>query len=68
VYTAIAYQCWAIGYVIGPIIGGWAIDQTPTVAGNTWLFIALSTLSGLVVLQLLNQQNSMSTEKIVTEN
>jgi predicted MFS family arabinose efflux permease len=68
VYTAIAYQCWAIGYVIGPIIGGWAIDQTPTVAGNTWLFIALSTLSGLVVLQLLNQQNSTSTEKIVTEN
>jgi MFS family permease len=68
VYTAIAYQCWAIGYVIGPIIGGWAIDQTPAVAGNTWLIIALSTLSGFVVLQVLNQQNSPSTEKIVTEN
>jgi len=27
VYLAISYQCWSIGYFIGPILGGWAIDQ-----------------------------------------
>jgi len=23
----ISYQCWSIGYFIGPILGGWAIDR-----------------------------------------
>ena len=52
-YTAIAYQCWTIGYVIGPIVGGWAVDQSRTVAQNAWLAIALSTITGLIILQVL---------------
>lgn len=56
-YTAIAYQCWTIGYVIGPIIGGWAMDQPRNVAQYTWLGIGLSTLFGLLVLQILSRQN-----------
>ncbi len=56
-YTAIAYQCWTIGYVIGPIIGGWAMDQPRNVAQYTWLGIGLSTLLGLLVLQILSRQN-----------
>ncbi|MEA5572485.1 MFS transporter [Calothrix sp. UHCC 0171] len=67
-YTAIAYQCWTIGYVIGPIIGGWLIDQSHDVAQYTWLAVALSTLSGLVVLQVLNKRNNALKENIVVES
>lgn len=62
-YTAIAYQCWTIGYVIGPIVGGWAVDQSPNIAQNAWLVIALSTLSGLVILQVLNKQNPTTSKE-----
>jgi MFS family permease len=63
VYTAIAYQCWTIGYVIGPIVGGWAVDQSRNVAQNAWLAIALSTLSGLIILQVLNKQNTATSKE-----
>jgi MFS family permease len=66
-YTAIAYQCWAIGYVIGPIIGGWLIDQSHAVAQYTWIAVALSTLSGLVVLQILSKRNAVLKENIVID-
>ncbi|WP_245912435.1 MFS transporter [Brunnivagina elsteri] len=67
-YTAIAYQCWAIGYVIGPIIGGWLIDQSHAVAKYTWIAVALSTISGLVVLQILNKRNAVLKENIVVDS
>jgi MFS family permease len=57
-YTAIAYQCWTIGYVIGPIVGGWAMDQSQNVAQNTWSAVAASTFIGLMILLLLNQKNT----------
>ncbi|NJL09697.1 MAG: MFS transporter [Calothrix sp. SM1_7_51] len=53
-YTAIAYQCWTIGYIIGPILGGWAIDQSQNIAQNMWLAVAFSTLVGLIVLRILD--------------
>jgi MFS family permease len=55
-YTAIAYQCWAIGYFIGPILGGWALDQPVAVTHLFWLAVGLSTGLGVLVLQLLRQQ------------
>jgi MFS family permease len=66
-YTAIAYQCWTIGYVIGPIIGGWLIDQSHDVAQYTWIAVALSTLSGLVVLQILSKRNAALQENVVVD-
>lgn len=67
-YTAIAYQCWTLGYIIGPVVGGWAIDQPGSIARNTWLIVGLSTISGIVVLQVLNNQYSASKEKAVVES
>jgi MFS family permease len=67
-YTAIAYQCWAIGYVIGPIIGGWLIDQSHAVAQYTWITVALSTLSGLLVLKVLSKRNAVLKENIVVDS
>ncbi len=49
IYTAIAYQCWSIGYFIGPIAGGWAIDRPGVILGF-WIGVGGSTLLGAIVL------------------
>lgn len=49
-YTAVSSQSWTMGYFIGPIMGGWAMDQPPTVAHVFWLAIAASTLGCIAVL------------------
>jgi len=54
VYLAISYQCWSIGYFVGPIAGGWALDQG--FAQQSWLWAAGTTLLGLVGLQQLAQR------------
>ncbi|MGA7932306.1 MAG: MFS transporter [Kovacikia sp.] len=51
-YVAVGSQSWAIGFFIGPTLGGWAMDQSLPVADNLWCGVALSTLVGLVVLQV----------------
>jgi MFS family permease len=40
VYTSINSLCWAAGYAIGPPLGGWALDRSPTFAHNFWLGLA----------------------------
>jgi MFS family permease len=66
-YTAIGYQCWAIGYLIGPLLGGWAMDQPPVIAHQAWIFVALSTLCGLIILQFLNQRQVSDNAAVLTE-
>jgi MFS family permease len=55
-YLAINAQCWAIGYLIGPPLGGWALDQTPQIVYYYWLVIALSVILGILILYSLSQQ------------
>ncbi|MBE9126581.1 MULTISPECIES: MFS transporter [unclassified Coleofasciculus] len=55
VYLSINSQCWAIGYLIGPPMGGWALDQSRVVAHSFWLIAAASIGIGIVILQYLNQ-------------
>jgi MFS family permease len=57
-YTAIAYQCWAIGYFVGPIFGGWALDQPIAVVRRFWLGVGLSAAVGLLILQVLRQREA----------
>ena len=52
VYFSINSQCWAIGYFIGPPLGGLALDNTQF-TNYFWLFCAASVLIGLVILQYL---------------
>ncbi len=40
VYTSINSLCWAVGYAIGPPLGGWALDLSPEFAHNFWLGLA----------------------------
>lgn len=55
VYLAINSQCWAAGYFIGPPLGGWALDQSRSVANNFWLFLALSVIIAILILRVLDQ-------------
>lgn len=55
VYLAVNSQCWAIGYFIGPLLGGWAMDQPSAIAHGFWLVLALSVIAAIAVLQVLNR-------------
>lgn len=54
VYLSIHSQCWAIGYFIGPPLGGWALDH-PQFINYSWLIFAASILLGIGTLQYLKQ-------------
>ncbi|MDJ0554588.1 MAG: MFS transporter [Microcoleaceae cyanobacterium MO_207.B10] len=66
-YSAINSQCWAIGYLIGPILGGWALDQTEFVVKNFWLGMAISVAITIIILRYLDHhiisKNSSSNQK-----
>ncbi len=53
VYLSLNSQCWAVGYFIGPILGGWALDRSATVAHSFWLVCAASIAMGMLILQYL---------------
>lgn len=54
VYLSINSQCWAIGYFIGPPLGGWALDN-PEFTNYFWLVCATSILVGIGILGYLRQ-------------
>lgn len=56
VYLSINSMCWAIGYFIGPPLGGWSLDQGPIQANSFWLGLALSILPALGILGVLEQR------------
>ncbi|MEL6249514.1 MAG: MFS transporter [Cyanobacteria bacterium J06648_16] len=49
-YFAMESQCWGLGFIIGPAMGGWALDQ-PGLATHFWLLIIVGggLASGLLV-------------------
>lgn len=49
-YVAVSSQCWTMGYFIGPLVGGWAMDQTPVIAHRFWLGVAMSVAVCLALL------------------
>lgn len=55
VYFSINSLCWAVGYLIGPPLGGWALDQSPFVADSFWLSLASSVIVTIAVLQYLHR-------------
>jgi MFS family permease len=51
VYLGVNSQCWALGYLIGPPLGGWALDQPRAIADGFWLFLVLSVAIALIILR-----------------
>ena len=54
IYLSLNSQCWAIGYFIGPPLGGWALDRSTHIAHGFWLVCAASIIVGIFILQYLN--------------
>ena len=55
VYFSINSLCWAVGYFIGPPLGGWALDQPRIVADSFWLCLSLSVVITIGILQYLDR-------------
>lgn len=55
VYLSINSLCWAIGYFVGPTLGGWAMDQPRSIANGFWIASALSVGVAIAILHQLNQ-------------
>ena len=55
VYLSLNSQCWAVGFFIGPPVGGWALDQVRIITDQFWLVVAATTLIGIFVLRYLNK-------------
>ncbi|MEO0488139.1 MAG: MFS transporter [Cyanobacteria bacterium J06659_2] len=56
VYFSMNSMCWAMGYFIGPPIGGWALDQSRAVADGFWLGAAMSITVAIAILVVLDQR------------
>ncbi len=63
VYFALESECWAIGFLIGPALGGWALDHPNVVGDRFWLFALLSAGVAGALLALLRQR-TLSTPAI----
>lgn len=55
IYFSLNSQCWAIGYLIGPPLGGWVLDQSTIYAHNFWLIGAFSIIIGILILRYLQR-------------
>lgn len=55
VYLSINSLCWAAGYFVGPVVGGWAMSQSQPVADRFWIVVALSVAGAIAILQYLDR-------------
>lgn len=55
VYFSISSLCWAVGYFIGPPLGGWALDQPRIVTNSFWLGFSFSVVITVAILNYLNR-------------
>jgi len=53
IYFSMYSQSAAIGYFIGPSLGGWALDRSRAIADGFWLAAAVSVGLGILILQYL---------------
>ncbi len=72
VYVGISYQCWSIGFFIGPILGGWAMDRSSAmpfgndlsrIADSLWIATALTTFFGIFLLHILQRIQTQITQQ-----
>lgn len=56
VYMSVSSMCWAIGYFIGPPLGGWSIDQGEPFVHQFWLLAASSISLAIVILTYLDRR------------
>lgn len=58
IYFSLDSQCWAIGFLIGPTLGGWALDHPTVLGNNLWLaLVCTAGIAGGILLLLRVQLN-----------
>ncbi|NEP14744.1 MAG: MFS transporter [Symploca sp. SIO2C1] len=62
IYFALESECWAVGFLIGPALGGWALDHPHTVGTNFWLILILSAGVAGVMLMFLKHRLTATTD------
>jgi MFS family permease len=55
VYLSINSLCWACGYFIGPILGGWTLDQPRGAIAYLWMGLLASVGVAIAILQYLGR-------------
>lgn len=55
IYLSLNSQCWAIGYFIGPSLGGYALDNSASFVSTYWLICSASIVVGIFILQYLRK-------------
>lgn len=65
IYFALDSQCWAIGFLVGPALGGWALDHPTTLGTNLWLVLISSGAIAATFLLLLQRQ--LATDALTSE-
>ena len=55
IYLSLNSQCWAIGYFIGPSLGGYALDNSASFVRTYWLVCSGSIIVGILILQYLKK-------------
>ena len=55
IYLSLNSLCWALGYAIGPPLGGMAIDAGATFAIHYWLLLAMSSFVMIAALYVLGR-------------
>ncbi|NJK61947.1 MAG: MFS transporter [Synechococcaceae cyanobacterium SM2_3_1] len=56
IYFSLESECWAIGFLIGPAMGGWALDHPTQMGSNFWLLLLGSTVVAGSILLILRQR------------
>ncbi|AFY57687.1 Major Facilitator Superfamily transporter [Rivularia sp. PCC 7116] len=55
IYFSINSLCWAAGYLIGPPLGGWVLDQSQFAINNFWLSLSVSVVFTMIILRYLHR-------------
>lgn len=63
VYFAIHSECWAIGYLIGPPLGGWVLDLGYNYVHDFWLFLSLTAIPIIFILYILHRRLEISANR-----
>ncbi|MGC1526695.1 MAG: MFS transporter [Phormidesmis sp.] len=66
IYLSLESECWAVGFLIGPALGGWALDHPVQWGANLWLVLVISTgVPGMILffLRQLVMQESLDATK-----
>ncbi len=59
IYFSLESECWAIGYIIGPTLGGWALDRPHTLGTQFWLILII--IAGIAAFLLFGLKHRLAT-------